>query len=566
MLFDNLSKCLQENPKLLYDEACVDIFNYLNHSITIYHQYTECHLCNFQPLTTIEANSSTSIVAKTTSDLQFNYTTDNGFCSYQQLLYEHYQYGWNITEECSPMYIKEPADNAYLPILMAFVILFSFGTVWYMIKFVYRNSERLRRLIVWNSEIEHDLGSSTSGTPLIFERQPIIPRKHPQRIKSIDVFRGLCITVMIFVNYGGAQYWFFKHSTWNGITIADLVFPWFLWLMGLSLTVSVQNKLRSLVPRRLMIFQVIRRSLILLLLGLILNSNKNMSTIAELRFPGVLQRLGLTYLVVGLLEVVFTKRTEIEDVSLLQDITSAWRQWLVVISLTAVHTSVTLMAEVPGCPRGYMGPGGLDMNGRFFNCTGGVAGYIDRAIFGNHMYKHAACQRVYENTEFYDPEGILGTLTSILTVYLGVQAGRTSNTYQNVKSKMIRWNIWGISIGLIGGILCLFKRDDGPIPLNKQLWSLSFTLVTAGMAFIIQAYLFLLVDILKKWGGRPLFYPGMNAIALYLGHDLLKDTFPFGWKPTEDTHATFLFMNLWGTFLWVAISIYLYKHNIFLTI
>lgn len=119
---------------------------------------------------------------------------------------------------------------------------------------------------------------------------------------------------------------------------------------------------------------------------------------------------------------------------------------------------------------------------------------------------------------------------------------------------------------LLGGILCGFKRNDGPIPLNKQLWSLSFVLVTAGLAFLILAGLFVVVDILKKWGGRPFFYPGMNAIVLYVGHELLRKTFPFAWTPTVDTHSAYLFMNLWGTALWVAIAIYLYKHDTFFTV
>lgn len=86
------------------------------------------------------------------------------------------------------------------------------------------------------------------------------------------------------------------------------------------------------------------------------------------------------------------------------------------------------------------------------------------------------------------------------------------------------------------------------------------------MAFIIHAFLFLIVDIYRKWGGRPFFYPGMNAIVLYVGHELLRKTFPFGWSPTVETHAAYLFMNLWGTGLWVAIAIYLYKHDLFFTI
>jgi heparan-alpha-glucosaminide N-acetyltransferase len=149
------------------------------------------------------------------------------------------------------------------------------------------------------------------GTPLVIERTPSV-RKHPHRIKSIDVFRGLCIMVMIFVNYGGGKYWFFSHSVWNGITVADLVFPWFMWLMGVSFAVSLQAKLRRAVPRRQLVINVMRRSFILILLGVIINSNQNLQTIGSLRFPGVLQRIGITYFVVGILEITFTKRSEVE--------------------------------------------------------------------------------------------------------------------------------------------------------------------------------------------------------------------------------------------------------------
>lgn len=107
---------------------------------------------------------------------------------------------------------------------------------------------------------------------------------------------------------------------------------------------------------------------------------------------------------------------------------------------------MTYLVEVPGCGRGYVGPGGLDEHEQFMNCTGGVAGYIDREVFGRHMYKGAVCRKVYETKQLFDPEGILSTFTSILTVYLGVQAGRTLNTYQNVRSKVIRWMIWGIGL------------------------------------------------------------------------------------------------------------------------
>ncbi|CAG9761570.1 unnamed protein product [Ceutorhynchus assimilis] len=565
MLFKNLhQKCLQGVEYLGYDEACVDILNTLNEPVTIFGQYDECHKCNFENLTILGPQKNISLPVSTRSPFELYWSQQGGTenCRFTKLLYEHYRYAWNISSNCPKMEIKEPADDAYLPILMAFVVLFSFGTLWYMVKCIYKNSGRLRQLLAWSTELEEDL---TGSAPLVIERPPAI-KKHPYRIKSVDVFRGLCIMLMIFVNYGGGQYWFFQHSAWNGITLADLVFPWFLWLMGLSMTVSMQKKLHRAVPRRTIVFQVIRRSLVLLFLGIVVNSSKHILTVAELRLPGVLQRIGITYFVVGMLEVAFTKRIEFESLSCVSDVIQAWPQWLFVSMLVAIHTCVTFLVYVPGCGKGYTGPGGLDDMKQHFNCTGGVAGYIDREVFGHHMLKTAACNKVYENVVYFDPEGILGTLTAVLTVYLGVQAGRTLNTYQNVRDKMIRWVLWGISAILIGGILCEFKRDDGPIPINKQLWSLSYTLVTAGMAFLIQAFLFLMVDILRKWGGRPFFYPGMNAVFLYVGHEIFKNTFPFGWIPTVETHNAYLFMNLWGTFLWVAIAVYLYKHDTFFTI
>ncbi|ENN79718.1 hypothetical protein HUJ04_003877 [Dendroctonus ponderosae] len=563
MLFANKEKCLQSTSLLSYDEACIDIFNTFNDTVSIFGQYQQCHECNFQNFTVLSPQGNKSLLISTRSPLTLYWDKDGiDNCIFSKLYYEHYRYGWNITSQCEQVRIKNAADDAYLPILMAFVFLFCFGTLWYMVKCIYKNSGRLRSLLAWSSELEDDL---TGSTPLVIERPPSI-KKHPHRIKSLDVFRGLCIILMIFINYGGGHYWFFQHSPWNGITLADLVFPWFMWIMGLSLTVSMHKKLQRAVPRRTLVFQVLRRSALLLFLGVVVNSSKHVLSIAELRFPGVLQRFAVTYCIVGLLEIAFAKRIEIDNISCVTDIVQAWPQWLFVLMLVAIHTCITFLVNVPGCGNGYLGPGGLDDMSKHFNCTGGAAGYIDRQVFGHHLLKISDCSRIYENKVWFDPEGILGILTSVLTVYLGVQAGRTLNTYQNVKAKTIRWVVWGCSMCLIGEILCSFKIDDGPIPLNKQLWSLSFTLVTAGMAFIIHTFLFLIVDIYRKWGGRPFFYPGMNSIVLYVGHELFRNTFPFGWIPTVETHSAYLFMNLWGTGLWVAIAIYLYKHDIFFTI
>ncbi|KAK9887112.1 hypothetical protein WA026_020559 [Henosepilachna vigintioctopunctata] len=286
MLLDSPNKCLQKNPNFLYDEACIDVTNTLNETISVFGQYTECHKCNFQNLRTVLPGENSSLLVNTVYPLELFYVRagDNvtQHCRFEKTLSEHYRYGWNITSDCKSIYIKQPAENYFLPILTAFLVLFCFGTFWYLIKCIYKNSGRLRRFLRLNTEVENDLGQSSANL-LVIPKPPTI-QKHPNRLKSIDVFRGFCIIVMIFVNYGGGKYWFFSHSIWNGLTFADLVFPWFMWIMGLSLEVSLQRKLRQAVPRRQLFFQVLKRSLILIGLGIVINSNQNLSTIAELRF------------------------------------------------------------------------------------------------------------------------------------------------------------------------------------------------------------------------------------------------------------------------------------------
>lgn len=568
MLTKDPNRCNSSPPNLVFDEACLNITNFLGETVKVSGQYDECNGCEFQTLAVVPPYSNTSIVVNTQYSLHINYTRNNTICKFNKLFYEHYRYKWNLTENCSGIYIEEPADSAYLPILSAFIILFAFGTIWYMVKCIYKctkNNEIWQRYIIRTTD--NDFGSPLDNSTLINERPPSV-RKHPHRIKSIDVFRGLCICVMIFVNYGGGGYWFFKHSVWNGLTVADLVFPWFVWIMGLSLTVSLSNKLRRATPRRQILMGILQRALVLVLIGIILNSNENQDhDLTTLRFPGVLQRLGVTYLIVGVIEVTFAKRTvsvnEFGRLAFLEDILIAIPQWIIMLTFALVHILITFLVEVPGCGRGYLGPGGLEDLGHHVNCTGGAAGYIDRLVFGEHMYKKPSCQFLYETKVYYDPEGMLGTLTSCLLMYMGVQAGHILHTYTNVKTRTIRWVVWGLATGLIGCILCGFTKNNGLIPLNKNLWSLSFVLVVGGMAFLIEAYFFVMVDILRKWGGRPLFYPGMNALILYIGHVLLKKTFPFAWTPTSRTHAAYLYMNLWSMVLWISISVFLYKHNIF---
>lgn len=121
--------------------------------------------------------------------------------------------------------------------------------------------------------------------------------------------------------------------------------------------------------------------------------------------------------------------------------------------------------------RGYLGPGGIHNNNAVNKtCTGGAAGYLDRQIFTiEHIYQSPTSRAVY-NSEPYDPEGFLGTLTSIVQVWIGVQAGVTMMVYPRASSRLKRWGIWAVVTGGLGALLCEAKETGGWIPLNKNLW------------------------------------------------------------------------------------------------
>ena len=121
---------------------------------------------------------------------------------------------------------------------------------------------------------------------------PIVKK---QRLISLDTFRGICLVIMIFVNYGGGGYWFFSHSRWHGLTVADLVMPWFMFMMGVSFTFSLKSLDRRGSSKRQMMMKVLLRCIKLFVIGLFLiNQSDSWNGI---RLPGVLQRFAICYLV-----------------------------------------------------------------------------------------------------------------------------------------------------------------------------------------------------------------------------------------------------------------------------
>lgn len=251
------------------------------------------------------------------------------------------------------------------------------------------------------------------------------------------------------------------------------------------------------------------------------------------------------------------------------DIRMIYKQWIVVLLIALVHLVLTFGLKVPSCSRGYLGPGGIHDYLQHQNCTGGVAGFFDRAILGtSHMYQNASIRKVYKALVF-DPEGVFGCLLTIVHTFIGVQCGVTLLVYPTAKDRLRRWIFWGLGLAAITCFLTLFSVDDGVIPINKNLWSLSFVTVTCSLAFLLLSLIYYLVDV-KNIGDdfwTIFLYPGLNAIILYVGHSIFHKMWPFHFSfNIMNTHFILLLENFYTVVIWILIAHKLYQKKIFFSL
>ncbi|XP_067639037.1 heparan-alpha-glucosaminide N-acetyltransferase isoform X2 [Eurosta solidaginis] len=388
-----------------------------------------------------------------------------------------------------------------------------------------------------------------------------IPVHSSRRMRSLDAFRGMAIVLMIFVNSGGGGYWWIEHATWNGLHLADIVFPSFLWIMGVCIPISLKSQVARGVQKVKICRRIIWRSVKLFAIGVCLNSI-NGPQMSELRIMGVLQRFSVAYLVCGLVHALFIQSEfvmpQITWKRALYDLILLRTEFLVTVSLIAIYLGIIFGLPVPNCPNGYLGPGGKHALAKYPNCTGGASGYIDRLILGSaHLYQHSTVKHVY-GAQAFDPEGLFGCLLTVVQAFLGVLAGVIVLVYTDATARIKRWLYWSISSAMLGGILCFFSIEDGPIPINKNLWSLSFVLVTAALAFFILSILYYVIDVQLWWTGSPFVESGMNAIIMYVGHTVMHKMLPWHWRiGPMNTHFILLLESTWNTLLWVAIALYL---------
>ncbi|KAM9857368.1 heparan-alpha-glucosaminide N-acetyltransferase [Aulostomus maculatus] len=582
-----------EHLVLKMDEAFLTVNNEMDIEVVVSWVSEHCYQCLYQQLGVVPSRpsagqpSSEEFIVSTQHEitLQLNSTAVTlELCTVPFHFGEQGNYSLWVKNNSSDVscVIVTDADpvNSYIPILIAaltfagLAVLAAIGRAISGLGVVRSVLFRIGGTMETERLINSELGTPSRIAAPVTDNILPPPPSPSKRLRSLDTFRGIALVIMVFVNYGGGRYWFFRHESWNGLTVADLVFPWFVFIMGTSIALSINSQLRVGATRCSLLKKVVWRSLQLFIIGVfIINPNYCQGPLSwdNLRIPGVLQRLAWSYLVVACLDLLVARgHLDIltADVwwSPCLDILLYWPAWLGVLLLEVVWLCLTFALPVPDCPAGYLGAGGIGDMGLYANCTGGAAGFIDRWLLGeNHIYQTPSSRVIYLTHVPYDPEGVLGSINSILMAFLGLQAGKIILHYRDLHTSiMSRFLIWGLLLGVISAALTKCSTDQGFIPVNKNLWSLSYVTTLACFAFVLLVLVYYTVDVKTWWSGAPFYYPGMNSILVYVGHEVLEEYFPFRWRMVNmQSHAEHLTQNLVATSCWVLISYVLYRKKIF---
>jgi predicted acyltransferase len=292
---------------------------------------------------------------------------------------------------------------------------------------------------------------------------------------SLDAFRGLTIAAMILVNNPGSWshvYAPLRHAEWHGWTPTDLIFPYFLFIVGVAIPFSFRRRLREGADRRRLFAHVVRRAAILIGLGLLMRAVPDFD-FDQMRWPGVLQRIGLVYLVAAGLYLGAGARS----------------RWIWTGVLLLGYWALLSWVLVPGYGAGDLSP------------EGNLGAYLDRLLMDGHLYQGT-----------WDPEGLLSSLPAVATSLMGIFTGEwlLSDREDGALARGLVIAGAGLTVlGLAWGLV---------FPVNKGLWTSSYVVFTAGTALLFLGVLFWMVDV-RRWRGAwltPMVVYGMNAIAVYV--------------------------------------------------
>lgn len=358
------------------------------------------------------------------------------------------------------------------------------------------------------------------------------------------MFRGIAIAAMILVNNPGTWrpvYAPLQHAEWNGWTPTDLIFPFFLFIVGVAIALAIAPRASSGEGRRQLLLKIIRRTLIIFALGIIVNGFPNFDW-ETMRIPGVLQRVAVCYLVACLVVLATGSRGQV----------------VTTLALLVGYWAVMELVPIPGHPAGLLRPGH------------NLAAYIDDAIMHGHLLHH-----------HWDPEGILSTAPAIATTLTGVLTGQWMRAARTPLARLSGLFIAG-NLCLVLGIIM-----DTWFPINKNLWTSSYVVFTTGMALNFLGVCYWLVDIrqYRRWA-TPFVIYGTNAILAYMLSTLMAKTLIL-WRVTQPNgskvalrhyifdhvflqvaspiNASLLYAIAYVLF-WLGVTAILYRNRIFVKI
>lgn len=358
------------------------------------------------------------------------------------------------------------------------------------------------------------------------------------RILSVDIFRGMTIVLMILVNTPGtwsAVYAPFLHAKWHGYTPTDLVFPFFLFIVGTAIVFSYRNKTVTGETYKKIIVRTLKLIGLGLFLGAFTVTFPFFKDFSDIRFPGVLQRIGVVFFFASILFLNVRWKTLIGVAGAL-----LIGYWLLMV-FVPVNGMESTLERAPN----------------------NLANWLDVQVFGNHNYKAD-----------YDPEGLLSTIPSIVSALLGIFTGLILASKQQKKATIL--------MGIGGAMLIIGHLWDWIFPINKALWTSSFVLVTAGWANLILALIYYLTDVKGIKFGSVFRYAGANAIILYflssfisklMGMIQMGETSLHGWLfgtiYAHDFMSLQLSSLLYGLTVvgfYMLLAYVLYKRNIYIKV
>jgi predicted acyltransferase len=365
------------------------------------------------------------------------------------------------------------------------------------------------------------------------------------RLVSLDVFRGITIAAMVLVNNPGSWsyiYWPLAHAEWHGWTPTDLVFPFFLFIVGVAIPLAFGRRIETGKSKRDLYLKIARRTLIIFALGIFLAGFPYFD-FATIRIPGVLQRIAVCYFVASIIFLNTSIRTQL----------------LITAALLVAYWLLMTRLSAPGFATGDLSK------------EGSIASFIDRSIFGAHIWKQG---------KVFDPEGLLSTIPAIATTLMGVLAGQWQRFRKSEYERVAGWFVAGFVCMVIGWAWNPF------FPMNKSLWTSSYVLFTGGLALQFLALCYWLVDIKKyRIWAWPFVVFGVNALVLFVASGIVARLLGLIKVPSDSgsiSLQSWVFRNLFLSWLppyraslayavvfilvWLGLMWILYRRKIFVRV